>query len=96
MDDTLIHLVWKERAVANSKIPEDDLIVFEGDCSVRLIKQLPDHRVFLVRWNQTNTRKIYWMQHTDKRTRVHPKKTVAKKLRPVVWTWPVLWEEKPV
>jgi len=66
MDDTLIHLVWKERAVANSKIPEDDLIVFEGDCSVRLIKQLPDHRVFLVRWNQTNTRKIYWMQHTDK------------------------------
>jgi len=66
MDDTLIHLVWKERGVANSKIPEDDLIVFEGDCSVRLIKQLPDHRVFLVRWNQTNTRKIYWMQHTDK------------------------------
>lgn len=66
MDDTLIHLVWKERGVANSKIPEDDLIVFEGDCSVRLIKQLPEHRVFLVRWNQTNTRKIYWMQHTDK------------------------------
>merc|ERR1711972_1181574 len=66
MNDTLIHLVWKERGVANSKIPEDDLIVFEGDCSVRLIKQLPDHRVFLVRWNQTNTRKIYWMQHTDK------------------------------
>merc|ERR1711972_1165635 len=65
MNDTLIHLVWKERGVTNSKIPEDDLIVFEGDCSVRLIKQLPD-RVFLVRWNQTNTRKIYWMQHTDK------------------------------
>merc|ERR1711972_416971 len=43
-----------------------DLIVFEGDCSVRLIKQLPEHRVFLVKWNQTNTRKIYWMQHTDK------------------------------
>lgn len=66
MDDTLIHLVWKERGVVNSKIAEDDLIVFEGDCSVRLINQLPDHRVFLVRWNQTNTRKIYWMQHTDK------------------------------
>lgn len=65
MNDTLIHLVWKERNNPSSKIPDDDLIVFEGDCTVRLIKQLPEHRVFLVKWVQTNTRKLFWLQHTD-------------------------------
>merc|ERR1711976_319588 len=65
MNDTLIHLVWKERNNPASKIPDDDLIVFEGDCSGRLIKQLPEHRVFLVKMNQTNTRKLFWLQHTD-------------------------------
>merc|ERR1711884_438902 len=66
MQDTLIHLVWKERANPASKIADDDLIVFDGDCTVRLITQLPDHRVFFVKWTQTGMRKFFWLQHTDK------------------------------
>lgn len=62
-DDMLIHLTWKNRKNGNVL---DDLIVFEGDCTVRHIKQLPDHRVFFVRINATKNRKFFWLQHTDK------------------------------
>lgn len=59
----LIHLTWKDRTA--NKV-EDDLIVFEGDCSVKFINQLPEHRVFFVKMNQTKQRKFYWFQHTTK------------------------------
>lgn len=64
-EDMLVHLCWKNR---KSDSVLDDLIVFEGDCSVKHIKQLPEHRVFFVKMNQNNERKFYWFQHTDKET----------------------------
>jgi len=64
-EDMLVHLCWKNR---KSDSVLDDLIVFEGDASVKLIKQLPEHRVFFVKMNQNNERKFYWFQHTDKET----------------------------
>jgi len=61
-DDMLVHLCWKNR---NSDAVLDDMIIFEGDCTVKKIKQLPEHRVFFVKINELGTRKFYWFQHTD-------------------------------
>lgn len=62
-EDMLVHLAWKNR---KSDSVLDDMIIFEGDCTVKQIKQLPDHRVFFIKMNQIGQRKFFWFQHTNK------------------------------
>jgi len=62
-DDQLVHLCWQNSTTETNL---SDLIVFEGDCVAKQIKQLPEHRVFFIRFNQTKQRQFFWFQHTDK------------------------------
>jgi len=60
--DNLIHLCWKNR---KSSVAAEDWTVFEGDTSVRFIKELPEHRVFFIKFTATGKRMFYWLQHAD-------------------------------
>ena len=63
-DDGMIHLCWKQRGKSTNKL--EDWLVFEGDVKVKLITQLPEHRVFFLKFNATNERFFFWMQNADK------------------------------
>lgn len=62
--DNMIHLCWKMREKSSSTKLEDWLC-FESDVKVKLITQLPDHRVFFIKFNATNERFFYWIQTAE-------------------------------
>jgi len=72
-EDEWIHLCWEQRgpSIADSKkkfldnLSDVDWLCFENDVNIKLIKQLPDHRVFFIKFTATNERIFFWMQHTD-------------------------------
>lgn len=64
-EDGMLHLCWKLRE-KNSSTKLEDWLVFDGDVKVKLITQLPDRRVFFIKFNATNDRTFFWIQHTKK------------------------------
>jgi len=60
--DQMIHLCWKMREKSSTSNLED-FLCFEGDVKVKMITQLPEHRVFFIKFNATNERYFYWIQH---------------------------------
>jgi len=63
-DDGLMHLLWKER---NSGGVEDDLIVFEGDASMRRLEQCQDGYAMLLEFTQTGRKLFFYSQEPRKK-----------------------------
>jgi len=63
-EDGLMHLVWKDRS---SQAVEDDLIVFQGDATLRHLAQCKDGYVMLLEFTQTKRKLFFWSQERRKK-----------------------------
>jgi len=64
----LIHLTW-DCISTKSKTPQEpeDLIIFEGDCTAKLIPNKPGRVFFLKFQGDEDNRKMFWFQTGDKK-----------------------------
>merc|ERR1711879_159393 len=64
-EDALIHLTWTVTFTKN-KAPQEpeDLIIFEGDCTAKLVPKQPG-RVFFLKFNGQDQKKLFWFQSGD-------------------------------
>ena len=65
-DSQFIHLCWKSREKGKTTEKLEDWLIFQNDVKVKLITQLPEHRVFFIKFNATNERHFFWIQHNEK------------------------------
>merc|ERR1712178_476359 len=67
-DDALIHLTW-DCVSTKSKTPQEpeDLIIFEGDCTAKLIPNKPGRVFFLKFRGDEENRKMFWFQTGDQK-----------------------------
>eukprot|EP00127_Corallochytrium_limacisporum_P005340 Clim_evm16s203 gene=Clim_evmTU16s203 len=64
-DDGLLHFCWQERA-NNVAQPEDDLIIFPGQCDFKKCKSAPEEsRVAIFSFCDSDRKIFYWMQDPD-------------------------------
>ena len=63
-EDGLMHLIWKDRT-ANSVV--DDLIVFEGDASIRHLEACKDGYAMLLEFSQTARKLFFYSQEPRKK-----------------------------
>jgi len=61
-DDGLLHFNWKNRDTGET---EEDLIVFEGDCSLSKVNNVPDGRVLVLKFTSSNQRYFFWLQDAE-------------------------------
>jgi hypothetical protein len=63
-EDGLMHLIWKDRG---TQAVEDDLIVFQGDATLRHLPQCKDGFVMLLEFTQTKRKLFFWSQERRKK-----------------------------
>jgi len=63
-EDGLMHLIWKDRQ-ANSVV--DDLIVFEGDATIRQLDECKDGFALLLEFSQTARKLFFYSQEPRKK-----------------------------
>ena len=63
-EDGLMHLIWSDRT-ANSVV--DDLIVFEGDATIRKLEECKDGYAMLLEFSQTQRRLFFYSQEPRKK-----------------------------
>ena len=63
-EDGLMHLIWKDR---NASTAEDDLIVFEGDATIRRLDECKDGFAMLLEFSQTARKLFFYSQEPRKK-----------------------------
>ena len=63
-EDGLMHLIWKDR---NSGAVVDDLIVFEGDATMRRVEECADGFCMLLEFSQTARKLFFYSQEPRKK-----------------------------
>jgi len=63
-EDGLMHLIWKDRT-ADSVV--EDLIVFEGDASIRRLEECKDGYAMLLEFSQTARKLFFYSQESRKK-----------------------------
>ena len=63
-EDGLMHLIWKDR---NAGTVVDDLIVFEGDATIRQIEECKDGFAMLLEFSQTARKLFFYSQEPRKK-----------------------------
>jgi hypothetical protein len=63
-EDGLMHLIWKDR---NAGTVEDDLIVFEGDATIRNLDACKDGFAMLLEFSQTARKLFFYSQEPRKK-----------------------------
>jgi len=63
-EDGLMHLTWKDRT---NQTVEDDLIIFQGDATIRHLPQCKDGYVMLLEFTQTKRKLFFWSQERRKK-----------------------------
>merc|ERR1719217_699753 len=59
-----MHLTWKDRT---NQTVEDDLIIFQGDATIRHLPQCKDGYVMLLEFTQTKRKLFFWSQERRKK-----------------------------
>jgi len=75
-DDGLMHLVWKDRG-ANTV--EDDLIIFQGDATLKHLPQCKDGFAMLLEFT-TGRRIFFWSQEPRKKGTGWEKENISKEM----------------